>query len=383
MRNMVGTSGMTYISFTEGSIVSFQGENWRVGRGASLDWVELESLVGRGRRVARIHDIGSAILSDPMPIQGHLSFDDTRQHEQALRILECIRPLMAAGQRTKAAVRERAQQFGISPSTAYRLIRKWEQYGRLEALLRRRSSGGRGKSRLLPEVEEIVQEVIPTYFNKQKLTMQDVAFTVRQVCGSRGLPLPHENTIRQRIRQIDEQVRIRTRIGRKAAMKFEPHADPFDLATYPLAVVQVDHTVLDVVLVDDEDRRPIGRDVWITLAFDVFSRMVAGYYVSLDPVGEISTGMCIAHAIMRKDKWLQEHGITTEWPCWGPMDCVHVDNALEFRGKMLRRACAVYGIEINFRPVSTSRDPASEQEKGTREAKGSQGHQIGVHKCSP
>ena len=104
------------------------------------------------------------------------------------------------------------------------------------------------------------------------------------------------------------------------------------------------------MLVDDVERLPIGRP-WITLAFDVYSRMVTGFYLSLDPVGANSTGLCIAHSIMRKDTWLLEHDIEGDWPCWGRMDCIHVDNAKEFRGDMLRRACERYGIEINFRPV--------------------------------
>jgi putative transposase len=55
--------------------------------------------------------------------------------------------------------------------------------------------------------------------------------------------------------------------------------------------------------------------------------------------------------MMRKDEWLLQHGIAGDWPCWGRMDCIHVDNAKEFRGDMLRHACERYGIELNFRPV--------------------------------
>jgi hypothetical protein len=32
------------------------------------------------------------------------------------------------------------------------------------------------------------------------------------------------------------------------------------------------------------------------LAIDVYSRMVVGFCISLDPPGAISTGLCIAHA---------------------------------------------------------------------------------------
>ena len=343
---------MNDINFIEGSLVRFRGENWRIYRTVNLDLVELQSADGVTRKLAAIRDLEATKPSSVLPVQSSLRFDDPQQHEAALRIMECIRPLVDARGRTKQMVAERARQFDMSVATAYRRIDDWEQYGRLEALIKRTSSGGRGKSRLVPEVEAIVQDAVPTYLTQQKLTIGDIETTVRQVCELRGLPAPHLNTIGHRIRQHDRQTTVRKRMGRKAAMKYEQHADLFDRATYPLALVQIDHTVLDVTLVDDELRLPIGRDVWITLAFDVFSRMVVGYYISLDPVGEISTGMCIAHAIMKKEHWLREHGIETEWPCWGPMDCIHADNALEFRSKMLRRACSRYGIGTDFRPVA-------------------------------
>jgi putative transposase len=81
--------------------------------------------------------------------------------------------------------------------------------------------------------------------------------------------------------------------------------------------------------------------------------MVAGYYVSIDPPGNLSTGLCIAHAILPKEQWLARHDITTEWPVWGVMKTIHADNAKEFRGNMLRRACEQYGINLEWRPVAT------------------------------
>jgi putative transposase len=104
------------------------------------------------------------------------------------------------------------------------------------------------------------------------------------------------------------------------------------------------------MLVDDVHRRPIGRP-WVTVAIDVFSRMVAGCSVSFDPPGALAVGLCLAHAILPKDAWLTRHEITTPWPIWGVMDTVHADNAKEFRGSMLRKACQEYGIDLHWRPV--------------------------------
>lgn len=114
---------------------------------------------------------------------------------------------------------------------------------------------------------------------------------------------------------------------------------------------KIDHTKLDIILVDDIHRRPIGRP-WITVAIDVFSRMITGFYVSFDPPSALSTGLCLAHAIVAKDAWLTKHEVKGAWPCWGLPKKIHLDNAKEFRGKMLQRACQQYGIDIEWRPVA-------------------------------
>jgi putative transposase len=133
--------------------------------------------------------------------------------------------------------------------------------------------------------------------------------------------------------------------------KYAPIQGAFPGADWPLAVVQIDHTPVDLILVDDVSRRPVGRP-WITLAIDVFSRMVAGFYVSFDPPGAMAVGLCLAHAILPKDTWLTQHNIATPWPVWGVMSTVHADNGKEFRGTMLRKACQEYGMHLHWRPVA-------------------------------
>ena len=59
-----------------------------------------------------------------------------------------------------------------------------------------------------------------------------------------------------------------------------------------LDVVQIDHTPVDVIVVDEAHRLPIGRP-WLTLAIDVATRVVAGFYVSL-----VEEGKCVTAAIV-------------------------------------------------------------------------------------
>jgi len=107
----------------------------------------------------------------------------------------------------------------------------------------------------------------------------------------------------------------------------------------------------DIVVVDERQRLPIGRP-WITLAIDVFSRMVVGFYISLDPPGAVSTGLCIAHAVLPKETWLAKRDVVGRWPCRGFPTRIHLDNAKEFHGEMLRRACEQYTIKLEYRPIA-------------------------------
>lgn len=90
----------------------------------------------------------------------------------------------------------------------------------------------------------------------------------------------------------------------------------FPDADYPLHCVQIDHTVVDLLIVDDEHRKPIGRP-WVTVAIDVYSRIIMGCHLSLDAPSETSVALCVAQAIAPKEEFLLKHKIDAEWPVWG------------------------------------------------------------------
>ena len=134
------------------------------------------------------------------------------------------------------------------------------------------------------------------------------------------------------------------------APRFEPKVGHIPGADYPYALIEIDHTPLDLVLVDDIHRQPIGRP-YLTLAIDVFSRTVAGFHLALEAPSSISVALCLAHAILPKDTWCVERSLANHWPVHGLMDCIHCDNGREFHSRALERACQQYGIRLQHRPV--------------------------------
>jgi putative transposase len=90
---------------------------------------------------------------------------------------------------------------------------------------------------------------------------------------------------------------------------------------------------------------------WITMAIDVYSRMIVGLYVSFETPGALGVGMCVANSLPPKEAWLHRLDVLGEWPCWGKMRKIYADNGKELRGNMLKRACEEYGIDLEWRPV--------------------------------
>src|SRR5262249_54527336 len=123
---------------------------------------------------------------------------------------------------------------------------------------------------------------------------------------------------------------------------------------WPLDVLQIDHTPVDLILVDEAVRRPIGRP-WLTLAMDVDTRLVAGFLISLDPPCATSVALALAHAGLPKEGWLAARGFRLPCPAAGLPRAVHVDNAKEFHALALDRGCRQYGIQLDYRPVRTPR----------------------------
>ncbi len=340
------------LKLSVGETVFVDGDQCQIVAVLDLERVVVESSLDRSRRTVSISALRQkSKLESVSRVDAVLDGISSENWAIAEKRLEAIRPLLDQPTRTKASVRTRAEELGISYGPLYAWIRRFGTNGLLSSLLPHDRSGGRGRSRLSSEGEALIFKTIESHFlNNQKLTPQAVYRELRIRAVEAGIKGPSAQTVRDRISKIDPSLVSRRRHGTKAQRRFLPAVGNFPEVDHPYAVIQIDHTDLDIQLVDEQYRKPIGR-AYITLAIDVFSRMVAGFYISLDPTGDLSTGLCLVHTILPKREWLEKVGVDAKWPCHGFMDVIHTDNAREFRGKTLARAAAEYGITLKRRPV--------------------------------
>lgn len=268
--------------------------------------------------------------------------------EAARRRAEIVRPLAALPACSKESIASAAVALGISERQVYRLIRLCRQGGGdLTALIPTGSSGGRNKSRMDFRQDELIREVIDEqYLTSQRLSAERIAEEVRRRAYKHGIKPPSSSTVRRRIASLS--LVERSRRG-DVAVPAVIEGSTTDDVHFPWDKVQMDHTPVDVILVDPIERLPIGRP-WITVAVDVFSRCIAGFHVSLEPPSSTSVGLCLAHAASDKKPWLSEIGVEADWAIIGKPLVLSVDNAKEFHSEAFERGCAQHDITIDWRP---------------------------------
>ncbi len=285
---------------------------------------------------------------------GALTVSDNAWKE-ARRRSSIIGPLADLDIVSTAMAAEAGQKLGLSERTVYTLIYRFRESGKsLISLAPIRSHGGRGGKRLPDKIEKIISSTISEmYLTRQRFNVETVIKEISHRCRMEKIKRPGATTVRARIRCLRPEIVIKAREGTKAAHKLQSAAGKTPIVTTPLEVIQIDHTPVDVIVVDSSLREPIGRP-WITMGIDVFSRCITGYCLTLEPPSAVSVGLCLVHSASDKLSWLKQLNVEAEWPVYGKPNHIFVDNGKEFHSEALRRGCEVHGIKISYRPVGAS-----------------------------
>ena len=94
---------------------------------------------------------------------------------------------------------------------------------------------------------------------------------------------------------------------------------------------------------------PSGRP-WITLAIDVFTRMVTGFYLTMAAPSRLSTSLALLHSVHDKAAWLREREIDAVVAHCGPTrDAPCPTMVSDFRSRAFERACRDAGIKNIWR----------------------------------
>jgi putative transposase len=280
--------------------------------------------------IASKHPFDLALVSEEALVQA-------RDRADFMRMLEA----------SDGAVLPQADRFArrhrVSRRTVLRWLRQYRTQPNATSLLPKRRGPRIGRRRLSPNHESIIATAIDAWSRRtEPLPLSWIVEECTRQCRSRRIEPVSRNAILARVRDRGLQA-LRSKGTRESAQV------PLPRAARPLDIVQIDHTLVDIMVVDEVYRKSVGRP-WISVAFDLASRMVMGFHLSLEPPCVTSVGLTLTMAALPKHEWLKERGLELSWEACGLPRVLHLDNGSEFHSMALQRGCARHGIRLEYRP---------------------------------
>lgn len=382
---------MAVASFTKGTSVELDGRMYKILRQVDQDLWQLEN-----QRTGRVieHTIqeleaqyvgGKLVFAnqviypiDQMEAKAMRDRDDVAQIQMSAEELENIKvknayvkaveTLPTSESLMKPAILQVWKKLGEKGkpphwTTVSRWKKRYLDSGRDGlALMHKNHRKGNREPRFPEQVIKIVQDSIEEqYLTLERKTVADtlthaIVYVEREnkmLNSATQLPLPTRRLVQSMINKIDAFDRHVARYGRMAAVKRFRTVLHANVTDKPLECAEIDHTMLDLMVVDAKTGMPFGRP-WLTVCIDRMTRCVLGIYIGFEPPSYLTVARCLKHAFMPKANLKQDYpDIEHEWMAYGVMIRLIVDNGREFHSISLETLCMALGIDLQYTPRKT------------------------------
>jgi len=211
--------------------------------------------------------------------------------------------------------------------------------------------------RLNDECLKIVKKVIEhEYLTLIRPKPKAIFDSIESKCLFDGISPPLYDTVYKILKRLNPELKERMRNGKSGNEKYTEVQRGFSNkeAKFPLHIVEIDHTQLDLDIIDEKTGYVIGRP-YITLGIDVYSRKVWCMEVSFDPPSADKVRRALMQGLFFKEV-KEKYGTHNEWDIYGIPTIIYFDNGPEFKNADVRRMInETLESQVQFRPVKTPR----------------------------
>lgn len=166
---------------------------------------------------------------------------------------------------------------------------------------------------------------------------------------------PSYETVRKHIRNSECYAFWKEKFGETAARRRFSGIAKTDFAERPLDVVMLDATVVDAILVIDDDGKNILGRPTLMAAIDVCTRMIMGVFITFEPPSIYAVMNCLKAVLTPKEHLVREKypDIDGAFVAYGKPFKLIVDNGLENVGSSFQDMVKDLGINVEWAPVKT------------------------------
>ncbi len=220
--------------------------------------------------------------------------------------------------------------------------------------------GGKGKSRQHEEVQRLMEEVITNeYMTSAKKSInachQILSARIDQLNqlrpASAQLKIPCRNTFERQIAKAYEGYEAYALRNSKSAADKKYRSSSRNTESWGfMQCVEVDHTPLDVMVIDKSSGLVLGRPR-LTMMIEWKTRCCIGFTIGFEGTSTHTVLECVKAAVRHKGDIRERYpSIENEWPCWGMPQYLKLDNGSEFHSSTFRLSMAEMGIDLIYCP---------------------------------
>ena len=254
--------------------------------------------------------------------------------------------------RTSEWRRDFCDSQGVPLRTVYRWVKSYELDG-ITGLV-----PGQNRSGRIPKFENSLLELMNqamAYYLQPMITLKNAYRKLERSCQERHLQPPSLASFRRHVHRHTTASEFARKRGKKYCKgNYTPSLASFQGARYPMQVLQVDNTSLDVFLVDSEKRKSLPTP-YMTAAIDCYTRMVTGLNVSFFPSSSRTVLEVLVQSILPKKSYEETHATQQTWPVQGFPVVILVDNGMDYRAEKLLNFCLEHDIILEYVPLRTPR----------------------------
>ncbi len=241
-----------------------------------------------------------------------------------------------------------AQKLGITVRSVRRLVRQLREEGMVSVI--RRSRSDRGEARI---GEEWRKFIVKTYRDgnrgSRRMSPAQVAVRVKvraQELGTEGYP-SHMTVYRILKPLIERGQRQKRSLGWRGERLMLKTREGIEIGIeWSNQVWQVDHTQVDVLLVDQAGER-LGRP-WLSTVVDTYSRCIMGMHLGFDAPSAAVVCLALRHGILPK-QYSSAYELKQSWGTYGLPQYVYTDGGKDFRSQHLEQVATELGIVLCLR----------------------------------
>jgi putative transposase len=242
--------------------------------------------------------------------------------------------------------------LGVEKSRFYELLKDFRESSDYRGLIRQKRGPSVGSSRTTQEMLDIFEVAYQKKYIGLRAGVAIVLKYASRCCHRKGLSRPTRYAVSKFLAQKPEREKYYRRFGKEKGDQKYDQRDDFVEFEKPLQSIIMDHTQVDVLLVDTVHRDVIIGRPWVTMIICAMTRVILGFYLSMTHPNVITVQLALVSAILRKDSFFNPMKTDPNvYPFCGLPSQIYTDNATEFISPELMAKCARHGIDWDHRPI--------------------------------